>query len=434
MYGEISSVNFEEIVNSKRLTFPKSLKLLCWLFVLIGTFVFVSGIIASDDPTLYWNSYYVSLVYFMGLSVGSVMITVIFQIVRATWVAPVRRLAEANIGFLPVAYILFLSTYAGKEHLFPWANAPRAGVEAWMNPDFVYIRFAIIFGLFFCLLAKFVSMSLYADIGVIRERSLKLNEKNHAVFSYYFGGIFDWLTKNWKGSKIEIPQIQKKLSILAPIVVLAYAITYTLFGFEMIMAMDSKWMSNLFGAFMFIGNIYIGWSALALTSIFYSSRNKDLAKISIKGTYWDLGKLNFGFCMLWGYFFFSQFLPQWYGNLPEETQWMILRTREYPWKGWGWVTFSLCFIIPFVLLLGRDLKKTKPAYALVALIVLTGVWCEKYLIITPNHYPTYIPFGIHDILIFAGFLGAYILSVQNFLTKVPCIPISHPQTYGNTEW
>jgi hypothetical protein len=39
-----------------------------------------------------------------------------------------------------------------------------------MQPDFVYIRFAILFGLLFLFLHRFVRMALRGDIGVARER------------------------------------------------------------------------------------------------------------------------------------------------------------------------------------------------------------------------------------------------------------------------
>lgn len=140
------------------------------------------------------------------------------------------------------------------------------------------------------------------------------------------------------------------------------------------------------------------------------------------------------FCMLWGYMFWDQFLPQWYGNLPEETQWLILRTREFPWKGLSWVVFPMGFIIPFILLLGRELKRTPKYLARVGVIIFCAVWLEKYVVIMPQVSPDKIPFGCLEIGMFLGFLGAYGLSVIGFLGKYPFIQVSHPATAGKTNW
>jgi hypothetical protein len=224
------------------------------------------------------------------------------------------------------------------------------------------------------------------------------------------------------------------MSTNGPIVVLCYAVVVSLFAFEMIMGQNPIWYSNLFGAFIFVSQIYIGWAGLALMTMFFSKKKPEFGAQIHSQQYWDIGKLTFGFCMLWGYMFWSQFLPQWYGNLPEETQWLILRTREFPWKGLAWVAFPMAFIIPFVTLLSRDLKKTPVTYAIVCLTLMTGVWLDRYMIIMPEVSPHHIPFGIAEIGIFIGFLGAYLLCIRSFLSKFPYVPVSHPLMHGSAEW
>ena len=60
--------------------------------------------------------------------------------------------------------------------------------------------------------------------------------------------------------------------------------------------------------------------------------------------------------MLWAYLNFSQFLIIWSGNLPEEIPWYLERMHG----AWGCVAIALVvghFVLPFLLLLSRDLKK-----------------------------------------------------------------------------
>jgi hypothetical protein len=247
------------------------------------------------------------------------------------------------------------------------------------------------------------------------------------------GTVYNSITERWRGVAIEVPEIQNRLSQRAPALVLVYALVYSLFAFEMVMAMDAKWLSNLFGGFVFIGNIYGAWAVLILLTLFYSKRGA-LSEWVSTNELWDLGKLTFGFCMVWGYFFFSQFLPQWYGNLPEETQYMILRVREFPWKGFAWVTLSACFIVPFILLLSRDLKKTPRCLGTVAVLILIGLAMERYIVIMPQFSPHHIPFGMTDAGIFLGFLGGYILCLQWFISVVPPVTTSSPLAQGSSDW
>jgi hypothetical protein len=371
----------------------------------------------------------------MGLAVGGVMVTAILQIVRAKWSPALRRLAEANVSFLPYAYLLLLFSYFGSYYLFPWGRAPMPGREWWMQPEFVYARFTVLFAGLYWLMCRYVGWSLRSDIGYLREHK--------------YGGEQAWkgvnylrLTRNWKGAAVEVPDLQRKMSTTAPLIVALYAIIYSLFAFEMIMGIDTIWYSNLYGGFTFIGNIFIGWASLALLTIFYDLYSKPYSKVTSTGQLWDLAKLNFGFTMLWGYLFFSQFLPQWYGNLPEETQWLILRTREMPWKAFAYVVFSMCFVIPFITLMSRDLKRTPFGYAVVAIIILLGVWGEKYVTIMPSFSPDTIPLlhssfvgpGVVEVALFLGFMAAYLLCITGFMSRYPYIPVSHPQTRGSVDW
>jgi hypothetical protein len=418
-------VNIEKVVNAGPIGVASSTYTKLWAMVLVGVFVFSYGLIAGDAGHT-WGAFYVNAVYFQGLALGGVMTTVIMQIVRATWGAPVRRIAEANVAYLPVAFCVFLVTYFGREYLFYWGRSPMPGREWWMQPGFVYARFSILFFVLYLLMARFVGMSLKGDVGLAKDRS-----KNPQAWNL---PIHRFLLRSWRGAEREVIPLQRKMSVSAPVVVMMYVVTTSLFAFEMIMGQNAVWFSNLFGAFIFVSQIYIAWAGLALMTMFFAKRNKGLGEIVTYQQFWDLGKLNLGFCMLWGYMFWSQFLTQWYGNLPEETQWLILRTREYPWKGLAWIVFPMCFIIPFISLLSRDVKKNRVTYAIVCFVLMTGVWLDRYLIIMPEISPHHIPFGFTEIGIFIGFLGAYLLCIRSFLSKYPYVTVSHPLTHGSAEW
>ncbi len=424
MHSEAVNINIEEVIQTRPIQPETFTRKIMWTALSVAFLIFF--VAWGDSPKHMWGVFLVNVSFWFGLSLGGVMLTVIFQIVRATWCAPIRRIAEANVAFLPYAYMAFLMTYFGKEELYPWARGPMPGREWWMQPDFVYARFAVLFGLLVILMTRYVNMSLRGDVGLVKERTA---EKHHWLHWPY-----GFLTLNWRGSEIEIPALQNKMSWNAPLIVIAYAVVVSLFSFEMMMGMDTIWYSNMFGGFQFLGNIYMSWAMTIILAVYFAAKSPAYNRTLSKSQLWDLGKLTYGFCMLWGYTFFSQYLPQWYGNMPEETQWLILRTKEYPWKPVAWIVFAMCFIIPFILLLSEDLKKTPPALATVACIVLGGIWMERYVVIMPQLFPGSLPFGVIEVALFIGFFAAYFLSVTSFMSKYPYIPVSHPQSSGLIKW
>jgi len=425
MLVETAPIDLEEVVKAGPVRESVSLRRLLWLFVWVGVIAFSVALLGGYDHKLLWGAYYYNLIFFMGLAAGSVMIPVMFTIVGAKWSIPVRRIAEANVAFLPYAWLLLMATWAGREHLFPWANGPMPGKELWMQDWFVYARVGLLLAFLFYMQWRFVRLSLRADMGMLLEH---VEKRGFEQWRKRQGFFYNLLTKNWAGFEKENPVLQQKIRWNAPSLMMFYAVIFSIFAFDMVMSMDPYWVSNMFGGFIFVGNMYVGWAMLGFLTNRISKSDSNFAKVVHNQQRWDIGKLTFAFCMLWGYLFFSQFLPQWYGNLPEETQWLILRARDWdlPWVRWSWVVFPLCFIIPFILLLSRDVKRTPAAYNLVAVLIFVGVWAERYLLVVPSVSPEVIPFGWIDVCLFLGFLGAWGLSVKSFLTMVPFLPVAHP--------
>lgn len=417
-------VDVEEVLKTNAIEPCKKLRLFFIVGACIGLLTVVLGLLFTDAKH-FWGVYYTNSLFWMGLAFGGLVTSLIFQIVRAKWAATLRRVSEANILFAPFAVLFVLLSYFGKDHLFPWATAPMPGREWWMQPNFVYARFVVLLILLLVLFKIFTKLSFRSDAGF-------LSSKEGAKDTWKAMAC-KCLLKKWKGDE-EIKSLQVKMSCLAPAIVFVYAITYSLFSFEMVMSMNTIWYSNMFGAFHFVGNVSMGWAVLALTVIYLSNHSKDFAKVVNKDQLWDLGKLQFGFTMLWGYLFFSQYMPQWYGNLPEETAWMLTRVRG-EWMPMSYFVFSCCFVIPFILLLSEDLKKTPWAYVSTIVIILTGYWFEKYVTVMPELFPNSIPSDfLIGIGLFLGFLGIYGLCIQSFFKNFPYIPVSHPITSGKTDW
>src|SRR3989449_10362399 len=101
----------------------------------------------------------------------------------------------------------------------------------------------------------------------------------------------------------------------AAFLVVGYAFGYSLLAFELVMSLAHKWVSNLYGAFYFMGSFLAALMALAVLVLVVRRRMGLDGLFSSKQQH-DLGKLCFGFSVFWAYLMWSQFLVIWYGNLP----------------------------------------------------------------------------------------------------------------------
>ncbi len=131
--------------------------------------------------------------------------------------------------------------------------------------------------------------------------------------------------------------------------------------------------------------------------------------------------------MMTGYLFYTQYLVIWYGNIPEETRYVIKRTQQDPWSSLSWTILAMCFVLPFFALLFRKLKTHPKGLVTISLFVLVGMWFERFFLVVPSLWKSQgLPLGFPEFFVTAGFLGAVGLTVTLFLRKVSLLPVGDP--------
>jgi hypothetical protein len=205
-----------------------------------------------------------------------------------------------------------------------------------------------------------------------------------------------------------------------------YAVSFSLLGFDLVMGLDGTWHSSLFGAYFFLSNFYLGVGALAILAL-GASRSHQVGTPITRGQLADLAKLLFTLSLLVGYFVWSQYLVIWYGNIPAETAYIALRLLTPPWAALAWGLLVLLFLIPFVSLLSRRAKASPPVVGSVAILIMVGMWLERYMLVIPSLHPAQgLRLSWQDLAITAGFLAALILTYSLFWQRaLPLTSASH---------
>jgi hypothetical protein len=397
-------------------------------FVAIGIIGFVVGLIGSNSY-LAWQALLVNTMFFGGIALGGLAFSLIFTITSAKWGRPIKRLAEALSAFIPIGALLLCLLFFGAEHFFEWMDHDKVihTKAGWLNFPFFIIRNVVVLGLFVAGSSYYLKTVLRPDIGLAG----KLSD---------FGNTFaDRLVKNYGPQAEEEAVAEKRAKTLATLLALLFFLLSTLLAFDWMMSIDQEWFSTMFGAQYAIANL-IGAAAALLIVAGIARKDFQLSEYITISRYHDLAKLTFVVCALWTYLIFSQVLVIWYGDLPEETPYLIMRMQSVEWGWMFWVLFVLMFIIPFFGLMSRTACNSIWFSRLIAVEVLVGVWLEKYFLIVPSIQENNARAGLidassglpgfalnfYDVSITLGVLGIFLLSFFWFLQRVPAVPISDP--------
>ncbi len=136
----------------------------------------------------------------------------------------------------------------------------------------------------------------------------------------------------------------------------------------------------------------------------------------------DVAKLTFAMAVMWMYFFFSQYLIIWYGNVPLETRFFVRRFLDAePWGALAWAIFVVGWLIPFGYLLKRLTGRPPTRHKVFKVILFMGwiaIFCERILLVFPSiSKASQFPHGVIDVLVTAGFFALFVLSRNWFLPR-----------------
>jgi hypothetical protein len=380
----------------------------CGVLTALGVASFLAGVAGSQSLRA-WQALLVNFVFWSGLAFGCVLFVAILNLTKARWAGPLKRLAEAPAAFLPVAFVLFWVLYLGRAQLFPWIREPVAAKSWWLNVGFLFARDGLSLLVLIGVALALVYHSVKAELTPTSRAGAPEAGAPRATGPESLGG----------GQE---PGGCRAQRILSPIYAFLYAVVLSLVAIDLIMSLDPHWVSTLFGAYYFIGSFYTALAALMVLAV-WSRKSPALEPFLTSKHFHDLGKLLLGFCLLTGDFFYSQFLVIWYGNLPEEVRYIILRIRLSPWEPLAWIVLGVCFVLPFVVLLSSRIKMKPLPMLVLSAIILAGMWLERFLLVAPSLWKRPgMPLGLLEAAISVGFLGAMGAAILLFLQRFPVLP------------
>jgi hypothetical protein len=366
-------------------------------FLILGAGALGAGALLADWEH-FIRSYLTGFAFALSLALGALFFVILQHLTRSGWSVTVRRLAETMAGaVLPLA-VLYIPVILGMKALYPWAGDAHGDFspakQAWLDSTFVIVRAGICFGTWI-LLSRFYL-----------RHSIKQDESGD-------------------------PALTAKMQKLAPVAMILYALTVTLFSFDLMMSLDPHWFSTIYGVYYFSGAL-LAFFAFVILMVFFLKRAGRLGDAVNTEHYHDLGKQLFSYIVFWAYIAFSQYMLIWYANIPEETQWYLIR-QTGGWEYFGMMLVIGHFALPFLILLPRGIKRRPVALAIMSFWVLLMHMIDLHWLIAPaahgaidGHEP-HAYFGAVELLCVAGVTFLFTAAVIKKLSGVSLIPEKDPR-------
>jgi hypothetical protein len=349
---------------------------------LVGLAVSMVG--GSFEPGQFFQSYLMAFMLCLGATLGCLALGMVHQLSGGAWGVVLRRPIGAAARVLPILTLLFLPIAFGMGRLYVWTHADAVAADEmlrhqrlYLNTPFFFVRAAIYF--------------------------LVWN-----ALSYFLNA---WsLEQDRTGDQ----QLSRRMQQLSAGGLVAYGLTITFASFDWLMSIEPDWYSTIYGV-LIIGGQGLTAMAFLIVTIAWLSRRPPLDQIIVPQHFHDAGNLTLAFVMLWAYFAFSQYLIIWAGDLPREIAWYQHRLQT-GWRAIGIALVLFHFVLPFLVLLSRRVKRRASTLAGVAIAILAARLLDLFWLIAPDFHRSGISASWLDILLPVSlasiWLGAFVWQLR----------------------
>jgi hypothetical protein len=308
------------------------------------------------DPKKSMLAYLISFLYFLGLALGMLGLNMANHAARARWHVVIRRAIEVIHASLPIFVVLFIPILLASKHLFVWVDPPSSlakdvieSIEhkrAWLNVPFLVIRAVVYFG-------------VWLLVSELLWRYSVVQDKDPAA---------RWTVRQRKWGSAGLPLV---------------GFTVTFASFDWLMSLNPTWFSTMFGVYFISGFFLASLALLTIVVTLARGEPDSFGALATEAHFHNLGKLLLSFVAFWGYIAFSQYMLMWHADLPQEVSWVLVRTRG-DWKPVAVLLVVGHFLVPFFLLLSRDLKLKPVRLSVLCAWILFIHWVDLFWLVMPT--------------------------------------------------
>ena len=385
--------------------------------ILAWTWQIYAGMGAAGKRTpQMWAMYITTFVFWIGIGHAGTLISAILYLFRARWRTSIYRGAEAMTVFAVLTAGLFPLIHAGRMWFAYWLLPYPNQRYLWPNfrSPLVWDVFAI--SPYLTISVVFFCVGLLPDIAAIRDASTGWRKK-----------IYGMLSLGWEGTDRQWRHYRRAYGLFAALATPLVLSVHSVVSWDFAMALVPGWHSTLFAPFFVDGAIFSGF-AMVLVLIIPMRYFWNLYAYITDKHLDAMGKLILVTSLVLSYFYLCEAFTAWYsGDHFERASLFWKATKSYAWA--FWLQYFCNSLVPLVLFWRRARTHTPTLYV-VSILVLIGMWFERFNIIVPGLGHDFYPYtwGIYwptltDTMIVIGSFAWFFILFLGFIKVMPSVSI-----------
>jgi molybdopterin-containing oxidoreductase family membrane subunit len=389
------------------------------LFAIAIGYLFARGVgIWGVNQPVAWAFALTNFVWWVGIGHAGTFISAFLLLLRQRWRTSINRFAEAMTIFAVAMAGLMPILHLGRPWFFYWLIPYPSVMNVWpqWRSPLVWDIFAIATYIIVSIL--FWYMGLIPDLATLRDRA-RTRGKQVAYGLFALG---------WRGEARQWHRFETAYLLMAGIATPLVISVHTVVSLDFSFALVPGWHSTIFPPYFVDGALYSGFAmalvlAVPIRAVFRLRDFITERHLALMAT------LMLVTGMIVAYSYLVEAFNAYYSADLDEIA-MIANRYAGPYAPIAW-SVILCNVVIPQALWSRRLRHTPLAVFMLGLVVLLGMWLERFMIIVASLERDFLPSAWHmfyptfwDLATLAGSVGAFALLFLLFLRFLPAISMS----------
>jgi Ni/Fe-hydrogenase subunit HybB-like protein len=369
-----------------------------------------------------WGFAIINFVWWIGIGHAGTLISAILLLFRQRWRMSIARFAEAMTLFAVACAGLFPVFHTGRPWLAYWLLPYPNSMTLW--PQF---RSPLIWDVFAVSTYATVSL-LFWYVGLIPDFATMRDKAKSLIVRRIYGIV----ALGWRGSAMHWQRYETASLLLAGLATPLVLSVHTVVSFDFAVSVIPGWHSTIFPPYFVAGAIYSGF-AMVLTLVIPIRAYYGLEGFITERHIQNMAKIMLATGLIVFYGYCTEAFFGWYASNAYEG--FMIHNRMFGPYWYAYWTLIFCNgVVPQTLWFKR-VRTNIPLLFLIALIVNTGMWLERYVIVVTSLARDFVPssWGLYagtvwDWATYTGTLGLFAWLIFLFLRFVPMISIFEMRT------
>lgn len=365
-----------------------------------------------------WGFAIINFVWWIGIGHAGTLISAILLLFKQSWRTSINRFAEAMTIFAVMQAGLFPLIHTGRPWLaaywlFPYPNS--MGVWPQFRSPLIWDVFAV--STYFTVSLLFWGIGLIPDFATLRDSAKTLVVQR----------IYGMLAMGWRGSARHWNRYETAYMLLAGLATPLVLSVHSVVSLDFASAVIPGWHTTFFPPYFVAGAIYSGFAMVLILAIPFRYLYGMQDFITLRHLQ-NCAKVMLATGLIVAYSYGMEAFFAWYSPDKYERAAMWNRMTG-PYKGYYWMLILCNIILPQSLWFNK-VRSSPWRLFIVSLIVNTGMWLERYVIIVTSLQRDFLPssWGMYwftkwDLATLLGTMGFFTLLFFLFIRFMPAISI-----------